>query len=107
MGSKNLIANRDARTYVAMRQPFQGANLYGQNERVLQHGELPVLLYAVYSYGPHFPLFVYDVRTSTWYENEDRYSVTTSKHRSQAHPLADTVKLSTAALQRLIQTGEV
>lgn len=43
-------------------------------------------LYVVYSYGPHWPLFIHDRNTQRWYENEDRYGRTTSKHRSQCHP---------------------
>lgn len=58
--------------------------------------------YVVYSYGTHWPLFVYDNTSSTWYENEDKYSVTTSRHHSQAHPLTETTKLSRNALRNLI-----
>lgn len=36
--------------------------------------------YVVYSYGYHWPLAVYDRGTCTWYVNEDKYSVTTSRH---------------------------
>lgn len=107
MGSKNLIRNAQAGTYVAMRQSFQGANLYAQTESATPPDALRVLFYVVYSYGPHFPLFVYDPRDGgVWYENEDRYSVTTSKHRSQSHPHVDTIKVSTAALKNLIATGK-
>ena len=50
--------------------------------------------YTVYSYNHSWPLFIYSDQTKTWYENTDKYSRTTSKHHSQAHPLTDTIGLS-------------
>ena len=38
----------------------------------------------VYSYGPHWPLYIYD--GCTWYENASRITPSTSRHRSQARP---------------------
>jgi hypothetical protein len=43
-------------------------------------------LYVVYSYGRHWPLFVWDEVTQTWFHNTDKYSVTTSKHYTKACP---------------------
>lgn len=87
------IANRDSRRYVQNCQEFKANHLFGEYNR---EG-----VYSVWSYGYHFPLFAY--LNGTWYENKDRYSVTTSKHRSQSHPLTETVKLGTEDLQRLIR----
>ncbi|SVC38203.1 uncharacterized protein METZ01_LOCUS291057, partial [marine metagenome] len=33
-----------------------------------------------------------------WYENTDKYSVSTSKHQTQARPEASTVKVDTRAI---------
>ena len=63
--------------------------------------------YAVYSYGPHWPLFIYSHQTKTWYENADRYGTTTSKHHGQAHPLTDTIKLPKEEMKLLDQHGPV
>ncbi len=41
--------------------------------------------YVVNSYG-WYPLFVFDEETGTWYENKDKYSVSTSKQKSQCSP---------------------
>lgn len=73
------IANRDTRHYVAQREIFKANNIFSEN-----HGDHR--FYVVYSYGHHFPLWVYDRETSQWYENKDKYSVTTSKHKSQSRP---------------------
>jgi hypothetical protein len=75
------IANRDARPFVIRRRPFNGNNLHARWTE-------DDLRYVVHSYGS-WPLFVYDCTTSRWYENQDRFSVTTSKHRSQTHPHPD------------------
>lgn len=93
------IANRDARKFVQQRIPFQGNNLFAQAHIRRDLGEW----YAVYSYGPHHPLFVWV--NGSWFENKDRHSVTTSKHRLQAHPLCPTVLLSTEWMKRLVQGG--
>lgn len=92
------IANRDAREYVKRRQPFKGNNLWGQ---------LQGPRYVVYSYVHDKPLFVYCDKSHRWYENGDRYSVTTSKHRSQTHPHpADgTVVVSRENLVTLVKEG--
>jgi hypothetical protein len=41
----------------------------------------------VYSYDRHWPLFIYEVRVDAWFENASKYGVTTSKHKTQSHPL--------------------
>lgn len=38
--------------------------------------------YVVYSYGYHWPIAVYDQAARMWYVNDDKYSVTTSRHAS-------------------------
>ena len=43
-------------------------------------------LYVVYSYGAHWPLYVYLKASAQWFGNQDRYSVTTSQHRHQVMP---------------------
>lgn len=95
--------NRDARAYVQSRKTFKANNLFGHTYKTFSDGEV----YVVYSYGQHFPLFVYHYRTGTWFENEDRYSKTTSKHRSQAHPWQDTKKAKTEFLCTLVSFGLV
>ena len=42
--------------------------------------------YVVFSYGLHWPLFIYDYKKKQWYGNSDRYSVTTSRHYGKLNP---------------------
>lgn len=73
--------NRDCRRYVTNCVAFDNSNgqLYGRRTSTG--------LYIVYSYGPHWPLYIYCPETDQWFENEDRASVTTSHHRTYARPL--------------------
>jgi hypothetical protein len=58
----------------------------------------------VYSYGEHWPLFVHD--GFDWYENEEKYSPTTTRHRGCANPYTNTTKRSCKALKALIASHQ-
>ena len=88
------IANTNAKDYVRSRIPFQGNNLFGES---IRNG------YAVYSYGYHFPLFVYSLIDRSWNGNSDKYSSSTSKHGSQCS-IYDYTSKTTGELQELIKT---
>ena len=88
------VANKNARDYVRSRILFQGNNLFSE---LLRKG------YVVYSYGYHFPLFVYSQKTKKWYGNSDKYSSTTSKHNTQCG-IDDYMSKSTNEMQELIQS---
>ena len=97
MSDKSIATTGNrCRQYVTARQAFHNSNrqLYGRHERGL---------YVVYSYGEHWPLFIYD--GAQWLENSDRTSLTTSKHRTQTHPHCHTVLLSSKWMQRLAKGG--
>jgi len=87
------ISNKSAQSFVQNRKEFQGSNTFSVSWKGM---------YIVYSYGMHFPLFVYDPAIG-WFENADRYSVTTSKHRSQLRPCEETIKTDTVTLQNKIK----
>ena len=42
--------------------------------------------YVVYSYGTHFPMYIWDEVTQRWYGNRDKYSITTTRHQRYACP---------------------
>lgn len=89
------INGRSAREYVRARKPFRNSN-----NQLYSLWETP-LLYVVYSYGSHWPLFVWD--GFQWYENEERYSRTTTQHRSNAHPHGEVQRRSCAWLKQFIR----
>lgn len=86
--------NRNAGDYVRNGVPFTNSNgqLFGR-------WETPSL-YVVYSYGDHWPLFAWD--NGEWLENDDRYSVTTTRHRTHAHPHTQTFPTSRTSLKHII-----
>ena len=102
------IPNYQARAYVQRKEHFDGAHVFARwqtkdsdNER----GRSKQTLYVVYSYGHHFPMFVYDADSNVWVENCDRYSNTTSRHRSQLHPMCDTIKRSIDDVMMVASNG--
>lgn len=84
-------SNQKCRQFVQAKTPFKANNLFGE---VYNNN------YVVYSYGYHFPLFAFI--NGEWYENKDKYSVSTSKRQGQAHPLGNTIKVSVDELKSLI-----
>jgi hypothetical protein len=79
------VPNKRCREYVQRREPFQGSNLWGvwQNSTLTKSEER---FYVVYSWGHHFPIYIYDEGTQQWFGNTDKFSVSTSKHQYQARP---------------------
>lgn len=72
------IANKDARKYVEELKEFQGSNLFSQ--------WTDPDIYVVYSYGRHYPMYIYDAKYKKWIGNKDKYSRSTTKHHSQVRP---------------------
>lgn len=97
-------SNKDARQYVQRKVEFKGSNTFA--ELLSPDDGVATFRYVVYSYGHHYPMFVAewqagDRENATWYENSDRYSVSTSKQRSQLHPHTETTKCNTKAMKAL------
>ena len=83
------INGRKAHEYVTKRVPFKNSNgqLYGHWEvSGVAYSEGNGLCYVVYSYGQHWPLYVWDDVTQRWYGNRDKHSATTTKHSGCARP---------------------
>jgi len=94
------IANRDARRYVQERKPFTGSNTEGVWRR---DSNTHTRRYVVTSYGNHFPLFIWE--DGVWYENVDKYSPTTTKHKSQLHPHCETMPMTCQDMVCLMYYG--
>ena len=56
--------------------------------------------YVVYSYGHHFPMFAHI--KGEWIGNEDKYSVTTSRHQNICRPSNVSKYVNTNTLKELI-----
>ena len=77
------VANKNARQYVDELKVFEGSNTFATWESNPYDNED---LYVVYSYGYHFPMYIYDRQAGIWVGSRDKYSVSTTRHQSQCAP---------------------
>ncbi len=124
--SVRRATQREARDCVINHIEFMGSNIYGawthkrqevydawdgpRNRTVEKfgHPDGPErgFCYVAFSYRISWPLYVWDVETSKWYGNGDRYSRTTSKHATCLYPHGHEVTyLRRDALVDVIQWG--
>ncbi len=100
------INNCDATEYVDQHEVFNGAK--NRNGDYTIFSENHIHLYIVYSYGYHFPMYIYDHNAQVWFGNQSRYSHTTSKHQSQARPTQPIDSwLSTDEMKSLVKHGSL
>ena len=102
----NRIANKAYRQYVEARKPFTGSNMYAERYTA-SHGHSD--LYVVFSYGEHWPIYIAETDNETghteWYENNERYSQSTTRHQSQANPYKPCVPMTPGAMRRIAAEG--
>lgn len=86
-------SNARCRWFVTNKIEFTANNIFAKK---FANGD-----YAVWSYGAHFPIYVY--ARNRWFGNFEKYSRSTAKHQSQARPsVSSIIYLPTIALKRLI-----
>ena len=61
--------------------------------------------YTVYSYGYHFPMYVYDYAIGKWIGNNNKYSCTTSRHQSKCQPNNVSFWMGTAEIKEMLDMG--
>ena len=98
------ISNRDSRNYVKQCKQFKANNLWSEWVHDV-NTDTNDARYVVYSYDRHWPLFIFDVRCDTWFENASKYGVTTSKHKTQSHPHTDTTQLHVEDMIKVANNG--
>lgn len=76
------VSNNKARDYVNGFKEFQGSNTTGK----WLNREDTNFIYVVYSYGAHFPMYIYDKKQNKWIGNKDKYSRSTTRHQSLLRP---------------------
>ena len=94
----NILANNQVREYVNDRRPFKNNN--GTMLATYRHD-----LYVVYSYGEHYPMYVYDCIAKQWFGNNSESSVATQRHLTQARPDGDITWASKDYLRALVIAG--
>jgi len=89
------VSNNKAIDYVEKLEVFQGSNTMGKwvgDENI----------YVVYSYGHHFPMYIYDKEQGKWIGNKDKYSRSTTRHQSQLRPSSVGLWLNTDEMKDLV-----
>jgi hypothetical protein len=76
------VNNSDICTHVDKHHDFVTNNetVYGQKKNGY---------YVVYSYGEHYPMFVYDYEAEVWLGNNEKSTPITERHRKYAWPNAE------------------
>jgi hypothetical protein len=104
------VNNSDIKKHVDKLENFETNNqtVYGikdSNSEGEMFDKTPSV-YAVYSYGYHFPMYVYDLEAKVWLGNKDKYSRTTSAHQTKARPSQGIHQwFSTDELRTIIDQG--
>lgn len=96
------VSNNNAIDKVDSLEEFQGSNTFG---KWVSYDEGRTKLYVVYSYGHHFPMYVYDDNEDTWVGNKDKYSRSTTRHQSQLRPSEVSIWYNTDELKEVIYHG--
>ena len=63
--------------------------------------------YTVYSYGSHYPMYVYDYEACQWYGNKDKSTPTTNKHMKRFEPYSVAQWVDTDTITRIATSGIV
>jgi hypothetical protein len=98
------VSNREAKRQVANRWEFKTNNetVYGKWHSGNEGRRVQEYVYAVYSYGEHFPMFAH-FPDYGWVGNKDKYSVTTSRHQNAVRPDSVREYVSTETLKEYIR----
>jgi hypothetical protein len=102
------VSNNKARQYVEKLEEFQGSNTFGKwlhdSEESKDKIEMLEKIYVVYSYGHHFPMYVYDKAEQKWVGNKDKYSQSTTRHQSQLRPSSVGLWLNTDEVASVVRS---
>ena len=63
---------------------FKASNVFAEWKKEPEHFLNPKKKYIVYSYGYHYPMYIYI--DQMWIGNSTKYSTSTSRHMTQAYP---------------------
>ena len=99
------VANNKAYEYIEKLEEFQGSNMQGRWLGIGNGREFEHQVYVVYSYGSHFPMYIYDAKEQKWLGNYDKYSRSTTRQQSQARPSSVYAWYNTDEMKEVIYHG--
>ena len=90
MSIKKVYSHADGVRLARYRDEFEHASVTGKWKQTYKPSaegwKESGRVYVIYSYGSHFPMYVYDEESGEWIGNKDKYSRTTSTHQSKYRP---------------------
>jgi len=102
--SKNKVNNCDARKEVEALNDFEGSNMFAEWREVGSDRERRGI-YVVFSWGRHFPMYVWDAEAQIWIGNSGKPSRSTTRHQSQARPSKVDKWMSADEIVRVVDMG--
>lgn len=94
---------KDLRALVEAKTPFSYSrgHVYGR----LRGDDDDPYIYTVYSYGNHFPMYVYDFAMGMWYGHSKHYSNTTNRHQAMTRPSGEIVECTFDEIGGIVSNG--
>ena len=99
-----LVRKKEVFTFTNMFASFRGETV---DQTVKEPPRIKPPTYAVYSYGFHYPMYVYDYEACQWYGNADKSSPTTERHKNLVEPYSVAQWVDTDTLKRISFEGIV
>jgi hypothetical protein len=90
------VSNKNAIEYIEEFEPFHASNMFGEWYGVN---------YVVYSYGYHFPMWVWDSQSRIWIGNLEKYSRSTTRQQSLTRPHQVDKWVDTQSLKSIAEHG--
>ena len=91
------------------KEPFTFNNVYAMS-RLANLSESYPPTYSLYSYGLHYPMYVYDYEACQWYGNKTKSTQTTMRHMKMFEPYSiaqwvEAETLSNIAMYGIVHTS--
>ena len=88
------------------KEPFRFNNVFSTLVEAYPATRVPPR-YIVYSYGYHYPMYVYDYEACQWYGNADKSTPTTQRHKRKFEPYSVAQWVDTETLKQISISGIV
>lgn len=108
--TKKVYSHDDGARLAKYRDEFEHPSVFGKWQNCwMAYPEVvnDRRVYVIYSYGHHFPMYVYDEESRQWLGNKSKYSRTTSTHQSKYRPSEVADWFDTAELKAILMYGYI
>lgn len=100
---RKRTTNSKCKEFVNECLPFVASNLYA--EWVYPKNKEEPAMYVVYSWGTHFPLYIWEPVERTWFANTTGSTTSTDAHRWDARPSGNALPLDLDTMLDIVSEG--